>query len=641
MSERPAEALYGEVLFDSTKVPVVGTVRRANLGRFPSKVVTGDYTKDSDDLLSTWVLSNFSGGGQVEDIEEGAHEGRYWYATLDTTHPNQLALLPLTNVVAGPNTDGAYPLGDLSNNFYAAYGTAVCLVSGTPATAGASLGTLTIAPVGKGKVFKGTGTLQMFIPMGASGYARFTGAAVTNVAAAVGPPGQPAAISMEVWDNKLFALATDGGLWSTTDGSTWTKLLTLDASYTPRHLVGYYNREQAETLHIVTDRSVWAYDPDATKLVKTGMQFPPHPNHGLGATVWEYRLYVSRGLGTEMYDGSLQTPMGVNRDDGLPFAYRGKVIDLCAGDHLFALIEGATTVGDAEETIEMEEGPPEGGLYFGATTTNGSLMVWTGRGWHTLWATPSATGNGTWATVSATTDHHRVAWGYGDDLYYIDLITDNANPKQLAAAGTGAFAANGRLETGDFDAGMTAFLKLGSVVHLKPTLATETATIGVSYSTDLGGTWVSLGQATGTDEVTFPLGIDADGVSRGVAFTHIRFAVEMTRDAADSTVSPIMEYLILEFVKIPKTSHSFAFRVPLSDVRGYAGDQLRDIADEIEDYIGETDAEGVPVTPRFFLFGHRDRTYRARVAQATANEPTGRGTKDWYVDVTVVGVPAE
>jgi hypothetical protein len=288
----------------------------------------------------------------------------------------------------------------------------------------------------------------------------------------------------------------------------------------------------------------------------------------------------------------------------------------------------------------MEEGVPEGGLYFGATTTQGSLMVWTGRGWHTLWTSEGATGNGAWMVVSATTAAHRVAWGYGPDLFYQDLITDDANPKQLARAGAGDFAQSGRLETGDFDAAMTAFTKLGSVVKVKATVASVTSTIGVSYSTDLGATWTSLGQVTDTDETVFPLGIDADGISRGVAFKHIRFAVEMTRDASAETESPIMEYLILEFVKIPKTSHSWAFKVPLSDKRGYSDQQLQDIADHIEEFVGETDSEGNVVTPRFFIFGHRDRSYRARVAQVTSREPTGQIMAGWDLDVTVVGVPA-
>jgi hypothetical protein len=632
----PEEALHGEVLFDDRRVPIVGIVQRANLGRFPPKVVTGDYTKDSDDLLSTWVLSNFSGGGQVEDIEEGAHEGRFWYATLDTFHPNQLALLPQTHKVVGPNTDGARPLGDLDNNFYAAYGTAIRLISGTPAAASGSFTALSIAPAGKGKVFKGTGTKQLFIPLGATGYARFDGTTTTNVAAS---GTQPATVSFEVWDNKLFALATNGGLWSTTDGSTWTLILTLDASFAPRHLIGFYNREGAETLHVVTDSVTWAYDPDATKLVKTGLVMPPHPSNGLGNEVWEFRLYVTRGLGTSMYDGNLMTPMGVNRDDGLPFAYRGKTIDLAAGQHLFALIEGAATVGSGAEAIEMEESVPEGGLYFGSTTTQGSLMVWTGRGWHTVWTSSGATGNGTWAVVSATTAAHRVVWGYGGDLYYIDLITDDANPKQLARAGLGDFAPSGRLETGDFDASMAAFQKIGSVFKMSADHASATETITASYSTDRGTTWTTIGQVTDTDEAVFSLG-EGEGVfSEGLPFKRIRFAFDFARDPSNALVSPILEYAILEFKKVPKTSHSWAFKVPLSDKRGYVDQQAQEIADYIESLIGETDAEGNLVAPRFFVFGHRDRKFRATVAQVKANEPTGPVMANWSMDVTVVGVP--
>lgn len=634
----PEEALHGEVLFDEKKVPVPGVVRRANLGRFPPKVVTGDYSKDSDDLLSTWVLARFDGGGQVEDIEEGAHEGRFWYSTLNTQSPNKLALAPMTYTVIGPNTDGARPLGDLNNNFYAAYGTAVRLVAGTPAVASGAWTALTAAPVGKARAFQGTATKQLYIPMGASGYARFDGTTLTNVAAS---GTQPAALAFEVWDNKLHALATNGGIWTSTDGSSWTLILTLDGSYTPRHLIGYYNREAAETLHVVTASHVWAIDPDVTpqKLVNTGLRFPPHPSHGLGAAVWEYRLYVSRGLGVELYDGNIQTPMGPNRNDGLPFAYRGKVLDLCAGEQLFALIEGAATVGTGTDTIDMDEGPPESGIYVGETTTNGSLMAWTGRGWHTLWASVTATGNATWATVSATTAAHRVVWGYGGNLYYIDLTTDNANPAQLSRAGLGDFAASGYLETGDFDANMVAFTKLGSLFKVKATVMPPGGSITALYSLDLGQTWQTLGQVTTTTETNFPLGEIVNDHSRGIAFKHIRLRIEFVRGDT-TTISPIMEYAALEFKKVPKASYSWAFRVPLEDMRGYSNEDLEEIGDYIETLVGETDADGNAISPRFFVFGHRGRRFRASVAQVTAEEPTGDITAGRFMDVTVVGVPA-
>ncbi|HEY5987313.1 MAG TPA: hypothetical protein VIV12_13205, partial [Streptosporangiaceae bacterium] len=83
----------------------------AQLAQFIRKMTIGDATKDSDDYISSWVMGDFTGGGQVEEYNEGAETGRFYIAFADTTSANRNALSPLvTPVRPNSNCSDCYPL---------------------------------------------------------------------------------------------------------------------------------------------------------------------------------------------------------------------------------------------------------------------------------------------------------------------------------------------------------------------------------------------------------------------------------------------------------------------------------------------------------------------------------------------------
>lgn len=79
------------------------------------KVSFGDYTKDSDMLISSKIYSSFTGGGQVDrTAREGGDEGRFWFGSLNTSYPSQLGLADEVRTMEY----AGLPLGDLGNTFY-------------------------------------------------------------------------------------------------------------------------------------------------------------------------------------------------------------------------------------------------------------------------------------------------------------------------------------------------------------------------------------------------------------------------------------------------------------------------------------------------------------------------------------------
>ena len=101
-------------------LPVEGEVRMTRLATFERKLTIGDATRDSDDFISSWVIGDFTGGGQIFDINEGSDIGRFWFGVADTRFINQLSLPPEVVEYSFPvaQTSGvAIPVGDVPRDY--------------------------------------------------------------------------------------------------------------------------------------------------------------------------------------------------------------------------------------------------------------------------------------------------------------------------------------------------------------------------------------------------------------------------------------------------------------------------------------------------------------------------------------------
>lgn len=610
-----ADEQWGTVHFDGKPIPVQGPVGFVQLATFEPRFSIGDPTMDSDKYLSVWNQSSWTGGGQIEDINESSDLQRFRHGTLETRYPRMLTLPPetITASITSPVGD-AIPVGDYAPSvttlFWAAFGTKLRYWD-TTTKAFIGGANIAAAPVNKGVVFDNL----LFIPQGGSGYDTWDGVTVTHSNTVL-------PVSFVEWDDKIVALQTTGQI-SIWDGATWDSpfAMKLRGNRIPRNLVVWWTPERIAAVFVVTNRDVWVADPLSQVLYRTGLRFPVHPDQGLGSAAWrDDAMYVSVGVGVHQLSmGGVVSAMGLDRDNGLPSDLRGAIVDLEPEyNGMLALVKGIGTVtigSDAtladvlEETMIFDAAPimPEA-----SSQARSTLQRWTGQGWHTVWESTGATGNPTRVMVSEGDGEYRIWWGYGTSMYSQVLRRGFHNPKQGAELGIDRFAASGSIKTGRFDANMMMFRKLAShfECHLDPV---STQTMEVRYQTDRTyPIWTTLGTITGTGQQRLMFDLDGDGWHEGEAFRWIEFEYLFT--STNPLQTPVVMGVGLKFIKVPLQTRSWTIVVPLTFPEVWNGRGAREIADQLDDLAsGET----------FFSFKHRDQTYRVRIAQSQGPEATG------------------
>jgi DNA-binding beta-propeller fold protein YncE len=367
--------------------PVLGAIEAQSASTFGQKVTIGDATKDSEDFFSTLIMSDLSGGINVEDMNEGSDIARCWTAFADIRRPGKIALNTrvesLTPPVGAPSGP-AYSCGQIVDTPYFLIGTSSAMVAygrkesdGTWYT-GVALNP-DIVPVGKPVAFAN----RIFVPCGASGYLIISEAdsvgspgvpTLTNVTTGAIPwPGgtaahtytvgvpdvnPPTAVAFAVFDQKLFALSTGGAVaWSfsgSDDTWTWDYNGTtavypyLQAGEDPQNIIGFYDPQANPQLFVLSDRGGYIYNrATPVNMVNTPIQFPPHPDNARAAAIWRAGedLQIGMGMDTWRYtSANVVVPLsGLARDDGVPQELFGSILDLEAEtSELYALVGPVT-----------------------------------------------------------------------------------------------------------------------------------------------------------------------------------------------------------------------------------------------------------------------------------------------------------
>jgi hypothetical protein len=632
-------ASFGDLTLDGVKFRLASPLQQTKLNTYPGKITIGDYTVDSDPRLSFWGIRDVSGGHGLDRIDVGVDQNRCRLASLTTRYPGQLA--PQQKVyqyTAAADTTGARPLGDLYESgtykFYAAYGTKLVRWDETGLAFSASLGTLSAVPVNKAVEFVGTGTRRLFVPMGATGYATWTGAAFANVAASGTTPGVQAFC---LWDNKLVALSTAGHLWYTTDGTAWTDwnatspLATVDASYIPRNLVTYVDASGNPTIFVITNRGALSFDPNGPRLYAVeALDWPPHPYQALGSCKWRGHLFITIGMGTRRYTGDIAQPMGLDRDHGVFGPFRSRVLD-CEPE--------------ANGLYQLVTGDAGGGV--GAP----SLHVWTDFGWHTVWWSVDGSGTyvnqtiskTTWTRASEAQGVHRIWWGDGTgNLKTMKLPVTDANPKALSDDGNGDFSNDYfELQTGRFDAGMHGYDKVADSLQIAMGGTNTTGSIAAYYrlNNDIAGftTLASQSFAAGVTSLVFnqfgdllPNGV-ATGDYEGLRFREIEFKVAMVN--CGGTSCAYIEDIGFYFMKIQPPARAWTATVDLT--AGNFGQSPEDLLQKLHQLMDD----GL-----FFEAYYRDSPepadyLRVRLTGVDNPSPTGQDQRSQAI-ISLLEVPS-
>ena len=571
------------------------------LGSYQQGVTIGSPDVNSHPFLSTWGIKDLTGGHGLAFHLAGTTDTHYRYSTIDVSRPGQWA--PRWAVATETGTAGTFmPLGDLlySGNveMYGAFGTDLHIWNESSDAWTDTTDNLAAAPVNPGVAFQGTGTLRLFIPTGSSGYSTYTGATKTDVAASASVP----AVRMfcVFGSTNLIALATDGQLWYSTDGSTWASYGPdgkIDGSLTAYGIYETRDATDSPILIVNTSGRAFTFDPGVPKLYTLDLQFPNHPNQGLAASVWRGVYYITVGMGIHSYTGSTIGAMGLDRDEGLPalYGYGSKIASLAPEyNNLYALVQGGST-------------------------SYPSVHRFDGYGWHSVWE-GSATGTVSKLYVSGARSTPRIWWGVGNNSYTFQLPIGYSNPRQVITAGDGALldASGGYLQTGMTDMGMPGSRKIAVSVGCRMSALDEVtvAPAEIKYRLRENDSWTTLvGPMEGGGPAVFPAvgpvqdatyyyWFDAD--FEGVAFDEIELQVSVG-------LRTIVKWVAMYFMKVLSGNLAWTAAV--------------DFANTLEvktDLAQAAHLDSLITSGRIVDLVHRETTYKVRVSAWNGADSTGR-----------------
>lgn len=575
----------------------------SQLSAYEPGVTIGAVDVNSHPVLSTWAISDLTGGHGLSDHQAGVTDQRYRFATADVSRPGKwFANLKVSQETG---TSAAFwPCGDLlySGNveMYGAFGTDLHIWDESTDSWTDTTQNLTATPVNTGVAFKGTGTLKLFIPMGASGYATYTGAVFANVAAS---GTVPAAKAFCVYGgSNLICLDTAGQLWYSTDGAAWTSYGTdgkIDGSLTANWL--YVSRDAMgnPTVFVVTTGGVFSFDPAGPTLYELDLKFPNHPSQGLTGCSWRGEDFIAVGVGVHNYVAGNIGAMGLDRDEGLPFylGYNSKIVSMIGSyNDMYALVQGD------------------------GTHSTSSLHRWTGFGWHWLWESEVYASTVTRLYISGARSQYRLWLGEGNRSWTIDLPIAFTNPRQLYDFSASSFETYaGYVQTGLTNVGLPGSKKIAHSVGIRVGTPDGTITLDpgptVKYRLTDDAAFTSLVGPKGTDGTT----IVPDGTTQdtyyywfdsnftGVLFDEIELQIEWN-------VPWIIKWVALYYGK--HISGNLAWTATLDLSARFEGNNPEVMAAKLDT---------LTTSGQVYTMIYRDTAYKVRVASWSGEDSTGRG----------------
>ena len=569
-----------EISQNAVRYPIEGPVTTVLASIYPSKVVLGDTTKDSQLRASVAAWGDFRGGigaEEVVSIEDPLN--RAWWSELNLRHQGHLVMAPLTSYASENTTAIIGTIVEFKNEIYATANsgssTTLHKYDDVTNTWGSNLQTMDADATDSIALSLGT-TDYMVIATGSSYYYSTDGSSISTDATNVK--------YLADWDDRLWGIDADGQLWWANSIGTEVNdaLLPLWAGNDAVADLFVASSGTGEPiLYAATRRGLWAHDAQNSRFVQTELSLPFHPQAGEGCVRWRDSIYYPAGLGVYRYtpgaSTTFVTAMGPDRDDGVPKLYKGSITGLIGSQNdLFAMVDGSAP--PAEDLTVLGTDSSIGDSPAAEGTGYSSIMAWNEQGWEVRWVTDNAQNNQMPAGLVSNAyssptakkaTKYRLYWAELRTLRYQQLPVAVENPRQL---GTFSYAAKGTHITPWFSAGQAEVEKLALRLKVEVESASSTETVACYYALDgddSDSAWVLLTD-THTSDSTFSASSDKitgsgittflfGGVSAptGTAFRSIRFKLIFAR-GSDLSKSPDVRSTTLEFrKKLPaKWGHS-------------------------------------------------------------------------------------
>jgi len=569
-----------EISLNSVRYPIEGPVTTVLASIYPSKVVLGDTTKDSQLRASVAAWGDFRGGiGAEEVVSIEDPLTRAWWSDLNLRHQGHLVMAPLTSDASENTTSIIGTIIEFKNEIYATSNddssTTLHKYDEVTSTWGSNLQTMDADATDSLAISLGT-TDYMVIATGSSYYYSTDGSSISTDATNVK--------YLADWDDRLWGIDADGQLWWANVIGTEINdaLLPLWAGNDAVADLFVASSGSGEPiLYAATRRGLWAHDAQNSRFVQTELSLPFHPQAGEGCVRWRDSIYYPAGLGVYRYtpgaSTTFVTAMGPDRDDGVPKLYKGSITGLIGSQNdLFAMVDGSAP--PAEDLTVLGTDSAIGDSPVAEGTGYSSIMAWNEQGWEVRWVTSNAQNNQMPAGLVSNAyssptakkaTKYRLYWAELRTLHFQQLPVAVENPRQL---GTFSYAAAGTHITPWFSAGQAEVEKLALRLKVEVESASSSETVACYYALDgddSDSAWVLLTD-THTSDSTFSASSDKitgsgittflfGGVSAptGTAFRSIRFKLILAR-GSDLSKSPDVRSTTLEFrKKLPaKWGHS-------------------------------------------------------------------------------------
>jgi len=532
--ESPNEISLGGVYY-----PLTRPVQSVLTSIYPSKVVIGDTTKDSQARTSVIAWSDWRGGIGIDRMESGGDVNRAWWSDCQLRYKNHLVLGNLANKTdtidhgldkSGAGT-GIAAINEFDDKIYAVWNDSAGNNSkiyvynhngvGSDGVVGYwSDGRSEDAVIGSHASDTGLEGIEIQVTDSLTytdnsnvtwlilahydstgstwSFARYPSYDGTNNAAWDKPDSAKATKYLASWDNRLWGISNEGQLWyaltiSDDDGTAVNDaVLPLPAGYCTGMFVA---RDAAgePVIYVSTKKGLWAHDAANERFVKTEVEFPFHPHAGKGADRWRDSIYFPSGLGLYRYingaNAAVLTVVGPDRDDGLPESNRGTIM-LTEGTHNELLVGVDATTAP---TITSSDSIPyqwnvtqrTGSPVIDAGTGSSSILGYNELGWETKWVADTE-GRRIDAmhvsnAYSDVNENYRLWFGFNDYVYYMKLPVDIINPSRVSEF---EYESSGTHETPWFNAGQSEVDKLALKLKIEVQDVSATETVRVQYATD-------------------------------------------------------------------------------------------------------------------------------------------------------------
>ena len=637
-----------EIYLGGTYYPLARPVQSVLASIYPSKVVIGDTTKDSNLRSSVIAWSDWRGGIGVERMQGPADADRAWYSTCNLRHRHHL-VLPAKSTATSTTDDSSATISgkvtflqDLGSDLYAGwdkniYYYAEVSDTWTKVTSGGGAYSLDGNPTDSitVRMDDGTGTYYDWIVVAhnTTGYSYF------RIPTTVVDKSTDAKY-LAFWDDRLWGIDKSGQLWYTLtiNGTPINdaKLPVQDDFVTDLFVGRDASGEQI--LYAATKVGLFAHDVANARFVETQFQLPFHKFNGTGSVRWRDAVYNPSGLGIYKYingnNNAVITVMGPDRDDGIPSTYRGTIMKL-VGTHteLLAAIDATTSPGAVSSTsIPWEYGSTSGlGAHsspvIAPSSGQSSIVAWNDMGWETKWVADEGDKGKAIENMLVTNSgkgDYRLWWGFNGKVYHQLIPFDVTNPSQLSAKdGTDyEYEQTAFHETPWFDAQQSDVDKLALKLKVEVEDASSNETVAVQYALNYSDTYVDMGTVTSTGTTTYTF-----GSSLGTGFRSIKFKLTLSRESGTTSAimkkTPDVVSLALEYRKKLDAKYGHSVEVNLNKTyKGKTPKQLRSAlvsaieSNTLNEFTFRDDSGG-------------DRNYYVDVTSATGIEYTGydeRGT---------------